>query len=258
MVCPCGATLANSGNLHQPRLGMSHWGSSITFTFTMFKTDLAGTWRFIKSPVCIVALALTALTVTAQHAQAWVQESFGAAVKVAQNAIGEVRSASPASTTGEAGQVEIGFSPNGAALGLVIKTIRSAHKSIDLMAYSFTSADVTKELLAARKRGVAIRVVADYKQSIESSSSRYSISALSSLVTSGAQVRLTSEFSAMHDKVIIADGMHVQTGSFNYSKAAATSNSENVIVLWNAPQVANAYSKHFQSRWGNASPFRGR
>lgn len=224
----------------------------------MFKSDLAGTWRFFKHPICSVAIALTTLTVTAQHAQAWVQETFGAAVKVAQTAIGEVGSTSPASSIGEAGEVEIGFSPNGAALGLVIKTIQSAQKSIDLMAYSFTSADVTKELLAARKRGVVIRVVADYKQSVESSSSRYALSALSSLVTSGAQVRLSSEFSAMHDKVIIADGKHVQTGSFNYSKAAATSNSENVLVMWNAPQVANTYSMHFQSRWGNASPFKGR
>jgi phosphatidylserine/phosphatidylglycerophosphate/cardiolipin synthase-like enzyme len=37
---------------------------------------------------------------------------------------------------------------------------------------------------------------------------------------------------------VISDGKHVQTGSFNYSQAAAKSNSENVLVVWNNPDLA--------------------
>jgi len=37
---------------------------------------------------------------------------------------------------------------------------------------------------------------------------------------------------------IVVDNLHTQTGSFNYSQAAARSNSENVVVMWNNPSVA--------------------
>ena len=62
----------------------------------------------------------------------------------------------------------------------------------------------------------------------------------------------------MHDKTIISDGRHLQTGSFNYSRAAASSNSENVLVLWNAKSVAQDYTVHFNSRWQQGVPFNGR
>lgn len=51
-----------------------------------------------------------------------------------------------------------------------------------------------------------------------------------------------------HDKYAVVDGLTVQTGSFNYSKAAAKSNSENVLVIRNAG-TALQYAQHWQSRW---------
>jgi phosphatidylserine/phosphatidylglycerophosphate/cardiolipin synthase-like enzyme len=34
-----------------------------------------------------------------------------------------------------------------------------------------------------------------------------------------------------HNKVMIIDDMHVLTGSFNWSQAAATSNAENLLLI---------------------------
>lgn len=66
-------------------------------------------------------------------------------------------------------------------------------------------------------------------------------------------------FSSWHSTFsTISDGRHLQTGSFNYSRAAASSNSENVLVLWNAKSVAQDYTAHFNSRWQQGEPFRGR
>ncbi len=61
-------------------------------------------------------------------------------------------------------RIETGFSPNGQALPLVLKTINSAQSTLDVMAYSFTSAEVTRALLNASKRGVKVRIVVDHKQ----------------------------------------------------------------------------------------------
>ena len=39
----------------------------------------------------------------------------------------------------------------------------------------------------------------------------------------------------------MVDGRHVETGSFNFTVSAAKRNSENVLVLWNNPTLANRY-----------------
>ncbi|QXD00986.1 Endonuclease (plasmid) [Klebsiella sp. PL-2018] len=50
-------------------------------------------------------------------------------------------------------------------------------------------------------------------------------------------------------KIIIADGHTVETGSYNYTRAAVRNNSENVVVLRHMPDIAALYLTHWQSRW---------
>ena len=142
-------------------------------------------------------------------------------------------------------QIENGFSPDGNAEQLVLKTINSAEKSIRLAAYSFTSPKVVRALLDAKKRGVDVRAVVDGKHN----NSKSGQAALNLLVNASIPTRTNSEYAIHHDKYIIVDDKHVQTGSFNYSKAAAEKNSENVIVIWNNTDLAASYLKHWQSRF---------
>jgi phosphatidylserine/phosphatidylglycerophosphate/cardiolipin synthase-like enzyme len=72
----------------------------------------------------------------------------------------------------------------------------------------------------------------------------------------GAQVRVVGAYAIFHDKAILMDGVTVQTGSYNYSQAAATSNSENVIVHWNNPELAAVYGKHFLRNWNASEAFK--
>ncbi|WP_322746210.1 phospholipase D-like domain-containing protein [Rouxiella badensis] len=65
----------------------------------------------------------------------------------------------------------------------------------------------------------------------------------------GVAVRTTDAYKIHHDKILIADGNTVETGSFNYTKAAEESNSENAVVLQDMPGVADIYLKHWASRW---------
>ena len=62
-------------------------------------------------------------------------------------------------------------------------------------------------------------------------------------------------YKIQHDKVIIVDGRHVETGSFNYTASAEKYNSENAIVMWDAPELAGQYLKHWQSRWNQGRDF---
>jgi phosphatidylserine/phosphatidylglycerophosphate/cardiolipin synthase-like enzyme len=145
--------------------------------------------------------------------------------------------------------VEVAFSPDGRAEALVLKVIRAAKTSIRLAGYTFTSPAVVRALTDAKKRGVDVAVVVDYKNNLVESRSNTSRQALNLLVNAGVPTRTVSVYPIHHDKYIVVDGLHVETGSFNYTTAAARRNSENVVVLWNNPDAARQYIAHWQSRW---------
>lgn len=141
--------------------------------------------------------------------------------------------------------VSVGFSPEGTALQLVLESISEAQQSIRLMGYTFTSPEVVKGLIVAKRRGVDVKVVLDD----QGNHGKSSVAAISLLVNAGIPVRLDSHYKIQHDKVIVTDGRNVETGSFNYTRAAASSNSENVLVIRDYPVLANTYLQHWQSRW---------
>ncbi len=147
------------------------------------------------------------------------------------------------------GVVEVGFSPEGGGESLVVKVIHTAKKTIRLSAYSFTSPVIVGSLLEAKRRGVDVAVVVDHKNNISQDASGKAKAALNLLVNAGIPTRTISRYAIHHDKFIVVDGMHVETGSFNYSAAAAKSNSENVLVVWANPQIAATYLQHWQSRY---------
>ena len=148
--------------------------------------------------------------------------------------------------------IEVAFSPREGSEDLVVKVIQSARSSIGVAAYSFTSPVIAKALLNAKKRGVDVRVVVDEN----GNKSKASLAALNLLVGAGIPTRTISRYAIHHDKYMVIDKSTVQTGSFNYSKAAARSNSENVLVIWNNPDLALAYLKHWQDRFDQGQDYK--
>lgn len=128
-------------------------------------------------------------------------------------------------TVASAGTIEVGFSPDAGAEKLVLKVIGSAQREIRMKAN--TSDD-------------------------RSGKARH---ALAALANAGCRVRTISAYAIHHDKTIIVDGRTVETGSFNFSDAAAHKNSENALVMWNNQELAAVYLKHWQSRFAQGQDF---
>ena len=147
---------------------------------------------------------------------------------------------------------EVGFSPDRGSLPLVLKGIASAKSEILMASYSFTSKPIAQALLAAHKRGVKVEVVADEK------SNRRSYSATTFLANQGVPVRLNGHYAIHHHKFLVIDRRHLETGSFNFTAAAADKNAENVLVLWNVPPLATTYATEWQRLWDEASPLPAR
>lgn len=154
-----------------------------------------------------------------------------------------------------AASIEAGFSPEGTALQLVLKTITTAQQEIRLMGYTFASPDVAVALVRARQRGVDVKVVLDHKANT-GERNKTSRAAMNLLVSTGIPVRTVDTYRIMHDKVIIADGRNTEIGSFNYSRAAERANSENVLVVWDDPAVAQRYLQHWSSRWSQGTDWK--
>jgi phosphatidylserine/phosphatidylglycerophosphate/cardiolipin synthase-like enzyme len=163
--------------------------------------------------------------------------------------------ASNACTAPDGPAIDTGFSPEGSAERLVLKSICTARHSIHMSAYSFTSPVIAQALIDAHRRGVEVAVVADQKSNLVEDRSGKGRIALNLLSNAGVQVRTIDVYRIHHDKFIVFDGESVETGSFNYTASAARYNSENAVVMWHVPTVAQAYQQHWKSRFAQGRPF---
>lgn len=156
-----------------------------------------------------------------------------------------------ASTTINSGaSFNVGFSPDGNSLMLILQSIDRAKKSIHIAAYSFTSKPIAQALLNASRRGVDVKIIADEK----SNSNKYS--ATTYLANNKLPVRLDGNYPIFHHKFMVIDEVNLETGSFNYSVAAANKNAENALLLWNVPAIAATYDREWQKLWNEAEPLK--
>ena len=150
-------------------------------------------------------------------------------------------------THAAAGQVAgLCFTPGQECTGLIVAEIGAARREILVQAYSFTSPEIVAALVAATKRGVAVRALLDVSNVKPGHDGRPPAGkhAAEALAMAGAEVRIDEAHEIAHNKVIILDRVRVITGSFNFSRSAQTRNAENVAVLDGA-DVADRYAANW-------------
>ena len=143
------------------------------------------------------------------------------------------------------GNVEIAFTPGDAVDNLIIAAIDRAQSEVLVHAYTFTHRRIAQALVSAKRRGVAVSVLADREQA-----RAVPQNVLPQLIAGSVEVWLDGNFQAAHNKVIVIDAElpHATTitGSYNFTIAAQRSNAENVVVLRDHPAVARAYRENWQ------------
>ena len=153
----------------------------------------------------------------------------------------------------DSAEYSIGFSPcwhgRVCATDLVVKAINESKpgERLWMAAYGLTSKPVEIALINAHRRGVDVRVVADDK------SNRRGVVA-KNLANAGIPLRFSDRYSIMHNKFIVFGMDTVETGSFNFTNAAAMRNAENVIIVRGEPKVARQYADEWQRLWDEAGP----
>ena len=153
-----------------------------------------------------------------------------------------------------AGTVEIAFTPGDAVDNLIVAAIDRAQTEVLVHAYTFTHRKIAQALINARRRGVAVAVLADREQA-----RAVPQNVLAQLASGGIEVWLDGNFAAAHNKVIVIDAglPHATTitGSYNFTLAAQRSNAENIVVLHDNEPVARAYRDNWRRLKSGATPW---
>ena len=144
------------------------------------------------------------------------------------------------------GDVRIIFAPEADEIGALIAEIESAAQSIRFMTFVFSLDELAAAMLKqAASHDVSIQGVFEHRNSTASWSQ------LPALHCAGAAVRQDGNRYVLHHKVIIIDDHTVITGSFNFSRSAATNNDENIVIIRHAA-IAELYLKEWQRVWDSA------
>ena len=128
------------------------------------------------------------------------------------------------------------FSPTDKICRVLLEELDQARSTVDVMAFSFTGAELAAKLRDLCKRGVRVRCLFDRGQAKNKASRDEYLRKI------GAQVYISpNRRGKMHHKVFIIDGKTVVTGSYNFSKSAETKNDENILVL-RSEKIAALYT----------------
>jgi phosphatidylserine/phosphatidylglycerophosphate/cardiolipin synthase-like enzyme len=144
------------------------------------------------------------------------------------------------------------FSPKGGCTQAVVDQLNGAKKQVLVQAYSFTSAPIARALVDAKHRGVDVQVILDKSQRGE----RYSSATF--LANEGVPTYIDPVHKIAHNKVMVIDGQTVITGSFNFTKSAEEGNAENLLVINNAPELAQRYAQNWKEHLGHSEPYQPR
>ncbi len=141
-------------------------------------------------------------------------------------------------------QMEVFFSPGEECLDTINRLLRWCQTSADICVFTITDNRVSEAIAECAKRGVKVRVISDNDKSEDTGSDVDRLEAM------GIDVRLDRTEAHMHHKFAVFDGAKALTGSYNWTRSAATSNRENVLVC-DDPRAVSSFSREFDRLWAD-------
>lgn len=143
----------------------------------------------------------------------------------------------------EAGpEAEVRFSPGLECLGLINGEIDRAQRTIDICVFTITDDRIVERIGRAHGRGVKIRIITDDDKSLDKGSD------IERMRQGGLDIRTDVSPFHMHHKFAIFDRDTVLTGSYNWTRSAATHNQENVVRSTDRALVGT-FAKAFARLW---------
>ena len=136
------------------------------------------------------------------------------------------------------------FSPGKHCDDRLVELLDGATKSVDVAIYGLNRARVVDAIVAAKQRGVAVRVLLDNVQS----AGKKEAAQLAKLDAAGVEHHHQHHAGIMHMKVAVVDARFVVWGSYNWTDPATEKNDE-VVSYADCADVAARFAPEFEQRW---------
>lgn len=143
---------------------------------------------------------------------------------------------------------QIAFSPGPQCKEIILSCIKSASKSLDIAVFTISDNEISNEIIAARKKGVKVRVLTDNDKACDEGSD------IGMIAEAGIPIKVDNTSNHMHHKFAIIDNHSLITGSYNWTKSAEKFNQENVVVIAEK-EVIKAFQKEYNNLWDKLSEF---
>ena len=145
---------------------------------------------------------------------------------------------------------EVLYSPEDRPADRLVALYEEARQSIYLAVYSFTYPPIVRALVAAKKRGVDVRVITD-RGKLDDQKQR---AALETLRLAGIPIKVNRHDGLMHLKQAIVDDRVNTSGSMNQTASAARYNDERLDILHDPASTHRAKEK-FLKMWADHSRY---
>jgi phosphatidylserine/phosphatidylglycerophosphate/cardiolipin synthase-like enzyme len=150
----------------------------------------------------------------------------------------------PQDPAGDADVAEACFSERHDCAKRLVRMLDGVRESLDVCVFTITHDDITEAILRAKSRGVAIRLISDDLKATDTGSD------IERLRQAGVAVRMDRSPYHMHHKFAIFDCRVLLTGSFNWTRGAATNNAENFVLLSDS-RLLDQFQDEFELLWKN-------
>jgi len=141
------------------------------------------------------------------------------------------------------------FSTRANCTEVVAGLIRDARTSVKVQAYSFKSDKIAEALVAAKKRGLDVRVIIDADKTDKKNEGGY-------LHRQGVKTYVDSAHDKAHNKVVLIDGRTIVTGSFNFTDESGESAADNLVTITDKPKLMAAYDQEFDLHLNHSTPYK--
>jgi len=152
----------------------------------------------------------------------------------------------PKSSNVSEGNMQLFLCPQDNCAQNLVNFYGTAGKSIHVMIYSLTKQEIADALVAAKLKGIEVKVLIDSSQAgLKDAKDEF-------LLENGVELKRVNipGYSIFHDKVSIIDSNAFSTGSFNYTQNADSGSAENLMIVKDE-KLALEFEKEFQKYWSS-------
>jgi phosphatidylserine/phosphatidylglycerophosphate/cardiolipin synthase-like enzyme len=146
--------------------------------------------------------------------------------------------------------IEVLFAPNDAPLDRLVTLYQQARHYIYVSVYGLTYPRAVEALVAAKKRGVDVRMLTDQERTLDAKQH----TALQTLRLAGIPIRVNQHEGLMHLKQVVIDDEINTSGSMNHTTSGNAYNDERMDIIRDRAISLKARAQ-FLSMWNDHARF---